>query len=82
MGYGIVYTRFKYNYNLILNNVQKTIGIITSFTLLFFLYKTFSVIKNSTILFNLILLLKFALSPVLIFILLPMIQRELKNRLN
>ncbi|MGL4226237.1 MAG: phosphatase PAP2 family protein, partial [Rickettsia sp.] len=82
VGYGIVYICFKYNYDLILNNVQKTIGLIISFTLLFFFYNTFPVIKNSTILFNCILLLKFALLPVLIFILLPMIQRELKNRLK
>lgn len=82
LGYGIVYICFKYNSDLILNNAQKTIGIIISFILLFFFYKTFPIIKNSTILFNFTPLLKFALLPVLIYILLPMIQRELKNRLN
>lgn len=70
------------NTDLILNNAQKTIDIIISFILLFFFYKTFPIIKNSTILFNFTLLLKFALLPVLIYILLPMMQRELKNRLN
>ncbi|WP_337969167.1 phosphatase PAP2 family protein [Rickettsia tamurae] len=56
VGYGIVYICFKYNSDLILNNAQKTIGIIISFILLFFFYKTFSIIKNSTILFNFTLL--------------------------
>ena len=82
VGYGIVYICFKYNSDLILNNAQKIIGIIISFILLFFFYKTFPIIKDSTILFNFTLLLKFALLPVLIYILLPMMQRELKNRLN
>ncbi|MFQ3887500.1 MAG: phosphatase PAP2 family protein [Rickettsia conorii subsp. raoultii] len=83
LGYSIVYICFKYNSDLILNNAQKTIGIIllVSFCYSFF-YKTFPIIKNSTILFNFTLLLKFALLPVLIYILLPMMQRELKNRLN
>ncbi|AFC72576.1 hypothetical protein ASQ44_03040 [Rickettsia rhipicephali] len=69
---------FVLNTDLILNNAQKTIGIIISFILVILFYKTFPIIKNSTILFNFTLLLKFALLPVLIYILLPMMQRELK----
>lgn len=80
IGYGIAYICFKYNANLNLNNTQKTICIIISISLLFLFYKTFPIFKDSILLFSITALLKFALIPIWIYILLPMLQNRFYGR--
>lgn len=85
-GYGIAYIYFQYNTCLELNKTQKTLSIIMNFIILLFFYKTFLVLKSSLLLFNTLILLKFALLPIWIYVLLPLLEKEIfrswKEKLN